>query len=81
VALQLGYDPIWFGVTITVVTTLGAVTPPVGATTSVVGGMAKGVSLQNVFKGVAYFLPAYLVCILVLMLFPGIVLFLPSLIH
>ncbi len=30
VAQELGYDPIWFGVTITVVTTLGAVTPPVG---------------------------------------------------
>ena len=81
VAQQLGYDPIWFGVTITVVTTLGAVTPPVGATTYVVGGMAKGVSLENVFKGVAYFLPAYLICILVLMLFPQIILFLPSLIR
>ena len=81
VAQQLGYDPIWFGVTITVVTTLGAVTPPVGATTYVVGGMAKGVSLEDVFKGVAYFLPAYLICILVLMLFPRIILFLPSLIR
>ena len=81
VAMELGYDPIWFGVTITVVTTLGAVTPPVGATTYVVGGMAKDVPLEDVFKGVAYFLPAYLLCILILMLFPKIVLFLPGLIH
>jgi tripartite ATP-independent transporter DctM subunit len=81
VAAKLGYDPVWFGVTITVVTTLGAVTPPVGATTYVVGGMAKDVPLQNVFKGVAYFIPAYLICILVLMVFPRIVLFLPSLIR
>jgi tripartite ATP-independent transporter DctM subunit len=81
VAQQLGYDPIWFGVTITVVTTLGAVTPPVGATTYVVGGMAKDVPLENVFKGVAYFLPAYLICILILMIFPGLILFLPSLIR
>jgi tripartite ATP-independent transporter DctM subunit len=81
VAAKLGYDPIWFGVTITVVTTLGAVTPPVGATTYVVGGMAKDVPLQDVFKGVAYFLPAYLLCILILMIFPGIILFLPSLIR
>jgi tripartite ATP-independent transporter DctM subunit len=81
VAATLGYDPIWFGVTITVVTTLGAVTPPVGATTYVVGGMAKDVPLQDVFKGVAYFLPAYLICILILMMFPRIITFLPSLIR
>jgi len=79
VARQLGYDPVWFGVTITVVTTLGAVTPPVGATTYVVGGMAKNVPLEDVFKGVAYFLPAYILCIIILMLFPGLVTYLPGL--
>ena len=79
VALELGYDPIWFGVTITVVTTLGAVTPPVGATTYVVGGMAKDVPLQDVFKGVTYFLPAYILCVLILMIFPGLITFLPGL--
>jgi len=81
VAMELGYDPIWFGVTITVVTTLGAVTPPVGATTYVVGGMAKDVPLEDVFKGVAYFLPAYILCIFLLMIFPKLVLFLPGLIR
>jgi len=81
VAMQLGYDPIWFGVTITVVTTLGAVTPPVGATTYVVGGMAKDVPLQDVFKGVTYFLPAYILCVLILMLFPQLVTFLPGLLQ
>ncbi len=81
VAKQLGYDPIWFGVTITVVTTLGAVTPPVGATTYVVGGMAKDVPLEDVFKGVAFFLPAYIVCVLLLMVLPVIVTYLPSLIR
>jgi tripartite ATP-independent transporter DctM subunit len=80
VALQLGYDPIWFGVTITVITTLGAVTPPVGATTYVVGGMAEGVPLEKVFKGVTFFLPAYIICVALLMVFPKIVTFLPNLI-
>ncbi|WP_299981993.1 TRAP transporter large permease [Desulfobacula sp.] len=79
VAVELGYDPIWFGVTITIVTTLGAVTPPVGATTYVVGGMAKDVPLEKVFKGVAYFLPAYIICVILMMLFPKVVLFLPNL--
>jgi tripartite ATP-independent transporter DctM subunit len=80
VAATLGYDPIWFGVMITVITTLGAVTPPVGATTYVVAGMAKDTGLATVFRGVMYFLPAYLLSIILLMLFPGIITFLPSLI-
>jgi len=78
VATQLGYDPIWFGVSITVVTTLGAVTPPVGATTYVVGAMAKDVPLEDVFKGVAFFLPAYIICLFLLIVFPEIITFLPS---
>jgi C4-dicarboxylate transporter DctM subunit len=80
VALKLGYDPIWFGVTITVITTMGAVTPPVGATTYVVGGMAKDVRLGSVFRGVTYFLPAYIVCVALLILYPQIVIFLPTLV-
>jgi len=79
VALELGYDPLWFAVTITVITTLGAVTPPVGATTYVVGGMAGDIPLKDVFKGVSFFLPAYLICVLILMLFPEIVTLLPKL--
>ncbi|MGD9017462.1 MAG: TRAP transporter large permease subunit, partial [Desulfobacterales bacterium] len=81
VSQELGYDPIWFGVTITVVTTLGAVTPPVGATTYVVGGMARDIPLASVFKGVAYFLPAYLLCLAVLMMVPELVTFLPNLLQ
>jgi len=73
VAEKLGYDPVWFGVTITVITTLGAVTPPVGATTYVVAGMARDVRLEDVFRGTAFFLPAYILCVMLLMLFPGIV--------
>jgi tripartite ATP-independent transporter DctM subunit len=79
VARELGYDPIWFAVIITVVTTLGAVTPPVGATTYVVGGMAKDIPLEAVFRGVLFFLPAYVLCVLILMIFPEIVTFLPNL--
>jgi C4-dicarboxylate transporter DctM subunit len=81
VAVKLGYDPLWFAVTITVITTLGAVTPPVGATTYVVAGMATDIPIKRVFQGVTYFLPAYIVCILILMLFPQMVLYLPNLLR
>ncbi len=81
VAMKLGYDPIWFGVMITIITTLGAVTPPVGASTYVVAGMAKDIGLGGVFRGVLYFLPAYIFCIILLMAVPEIITYLPSLIR
>jgi tripartite ATP-independent transporter DctM subunit len=81
VAQELGYDPLWFAVTITVITTLGAVTPPVGATTYVVASMAKDVPLEDVFRGVAWFLPAFILCVLILMVFPGLVTYLPGLLQ
>ncbi len=70
VITNLGYDPIWFGVLITIVTTMGAVTPPVGVSAYVVSGMAKDISLATVFRGVIYFLPGYIVTIILLIAFP-----------
>ena len=58
---------------------LGAVTPPVGATTYVVAGIAGDIPLKEVFKGVTLFLPAYILTILLLILFPALVTFLPGL--
>ncbi|MEA1966701.1 MAG: TRAP transporter large permease [Thermodesulfobacteriota bacterium] len=77
-AMEMGYDPIWFAVTITIITTLGAVTPPVGATTYVVAGIAENVPLKDVFKGVALFLPAYILTIILLIFFPDIITWLPG---
>lgn len=78
---SMGYDPIWFGVLITVITTMGAVTPPVGVNTYIVAGMTKEVPLQRVFKGVTFFLPAYVICAAVMIAFPQLTLFLPSLLR
>jgi tripartite ATP-independent transporter DctM subunit len=75
-AQKLGYDPIWFGVMLTIVTTMGAITPPVGVNAYVVACMAKDISLKTVFKGVAYFLPTYIICIILLELFPALVMYL-----
>ncbi|BDQ38519.1 C4-dicarboxylate ABC transporter permease [Pseudodesulfovibrio nedwellii] len=79
VVTAMGYDPLWFGVLITVVTTLGAITPPVGVNTFIVASMAKDVPMTDVFKGVSYFVAAYVLCVAILMLFPGLVTFLPRL--
>lgn len=79
-AINLGYDPIWFGCILTVVTTLGAITPPVGICAYVVSGMAEDIPLSTVFKGVFWFIPAYVVTMALMIIFPNLVLFLPRLI-
>ncbi|NWF91304.1 MAG: TRAP transporter large permease subunit [Syntrophaceae bacterium] len=80
-AMQLGYDPIWFGCILTVVTTMGAVTPPVGICAYVVSGMAEDIPLATVFKGVLWFIPAYCITMAAMIIFPQVALFLPSLVR
>lgn len=70
VARRLGYDPLWFSVLITIITTLGAITPPVGINTYIVAGIAKDIPLTTVFRGVTYFLAAFAFTVLLLFLFP-----------
>lgn len=78
-AMYLHYDPVWFGVMITIVTTMGAITPPVGVNAYVVAGMSKDViPLSTVFKGVIYFLPTYVICVLLLEIFPQLVMLLAN---
>lgn len=77
-AAALGYDPIWFTVILTIVTTMGAITPPVGVNVFIVNGLVPSIPVSTIFRGVSYFLLAYVVCITLMWVFPGLVLFLPQ---
>jgi C4-dicarboxylate transporter DctM subunit len=79
VVTALGFDPIWFGVIIVVVTEMGVITPPVGINVYVVAGVARDIPLHIIFKGTMHLLVAQLVTALLLILFPQIALFLPGL--
>ena len=79
VAMKLGFDPIWFGVLIVVITEIGAITPPVGINVFVINGVARDVPLETIFKGIFFFLGAFVVCMIILIAFPQISLFLPGL--
>jgi tripartite ATP-independent transporter DctM subunit len=79
VVLALGYDLIWFGVMIVVVTMMGVVTPPVGVCAYVVSGMARDVPLEKIFRGSLPFLGALVLAAVLITVFPQIVTFLPSL--
>ncbi|MBD8005174.1 TRAP transporter large permease [Bacillus norwichensis] len=74
--LALGYDPIWFAVVLCVVTSMGAITPPVGVNVFVVQGLTPKTPVTTIFKGAAYFLVTYVAFIGLLLLFPQIILFL-----
>jgi tripartite ATP-independent transporter DctM subunit len=73
--MALGYDPIWFAIVLTIVTSMGAITPPVGVNVYIVQGLSGGISMSTVFRGATYFLVPYILIIALLIVFPQIVLF------
>jgi C4-dicarboxylate transporter DctM subunit len=81
VAVKLGFDPIWFGIIITRVSEIGVITPPVGINVYVMNAVAKDVPLVTIFRGIVPFLMADVVSMFLLVFFPKIVLFLPSIVH
>jgi len=78
VVIGLGYDPIWFGVIIVLVTQMGVITPPVGVNVYVVSGIERSLPLQTVFRGAMPFLLALAVACVLLMIFPQLATWLPS---
>ncbi|SDL03982.1 TRAP transporter, DctM subunit [Maridesulfovibrio ferrireducens] len=82
VVMALGFDPIWFGIIIVLVTQIGVITPPVGINVYVVYGMAQkfepSITLEEIFKGTIPFLLAIIVGLILFAIFPQIILFLPE---
>ncbi len=85
VVTTLGYDPIWFGIIIVLVTQMGVITPPVGINVYVVYGISQtavgGIPLERIFRGILPFLVAVIVGTLIMMIFPQIILVLPNLMY
>ena len=79
VVVALGYDPIWFGVVITMLVEIAMISPPDGTVLYVLQGMRRQPGpITDVFVGVMPFLVVYMFAILVLMVFPAIALWLPA---
>jgi len=79
--IALGFDPLWYSIILTMVTTLGAITPPVGVNIYVVKALAPEIALSRIFKSVSFFLMACIVSIIILIIFPQIVLIIPEMLH
>ena len=78
IVTEVGMSAIWFGIFITRAMEIGFVHPPLGMNLYVIQGIAKDVSIDRIFKGVLPFLASDFVHLLLLILFPAIVLWLPA---
>lgn len=77
IVIDLGFDPIWFGVLIVLVSQVGVVSPPVGVNAYVVKGIAPHVPLEQIFKGAVIFALGTIVTILLVFMFPQLATWLP----
>lgn len=79
VVLALGYDPIWFGVMIVLITEIGVISPPEGINMFVIKGITKDVPMETIFRGVMPYLFAMIAAAVILMFLPQIATVLPNL--
>ena len=78
---SLGFDLVWFGILVVVVTEISLLTPPVGLNVFVLSGVLKDVKTSTIFKGVTPFWIADLIRLTLLTLIPAITLFLPEILY
>jgi C4-dicarboxylate transporter, DctM subunit len=78
VVQALGFDLIWFGILVVVVTEISLITPPVGMNVFILRGMLPDIKLATIFKGVTPFWIADIVRLILILMIPAISLFLPN---
>jgi len=77
---ELGYDPIWLGVIVTITVEIGMITPPVGLNLFVLKGIVpKEVSMTDIIAGAIPFVGVLIAGLLIIVAFPGIATWLPAL--
>ena len=79
IVMQLGFDPVWFGVLIVMVIQIGLISPPVGMNLFVLNTLLPKVGLGTIFRGCWPFVAMQVVTLAILLFFPEISLYLPSL--
>jgi C4-dicarboxylate transporter DctM subunit len=75
---SLGYDPIWWGIMMVILVELGVLTPPFGMNLFVMKALVPDERMSTIFRGVLPFVAADLIKIAILIAFPALILWLPS---
>lgn len=76
--VELGFNPLWLAVLTVITVLIGNVTPPVGIVVFALSGMVKDAQLFTIFRGVVPFIFTMLICLAILIAFPQISIWLPS---
>ena len=79
IVTALGFDPVWFGVLIVMIVQIGLISPPVGMNLFVLNSLLPRVGLSNIFRGCWPFVATMIFVLILLVAFPQISLWLPSL--
>ena len=79
IVVQLGFDPVWFGVLIVMVIQIGLISPPVGMNLFVLNTLLPKVGLGTIFRGCWPFVGMQIITLGILLFFPSLSLYLPSL--
>lgn len=79
---RMGIDLIWYGILMTKLLEIGLITPPVGLNVFVIKGIVGNLmTTETIFKGILWFLAADVICVILLIAFPEITLYLPRLLR
>lgn len=79
--VSLGFDPVWFGIVVVVVTEISLITPPVGMNVFVLSAVLKDVKAGTIFKGVTPFWCADIIRLLIIVFVFQVSMFLPHLLY
>ncbi|MBW2064832.1 MAG: TRAP transporter large permease [Deltaproteobacteria bacterium] len=75
---QLGFDPVWFGIVVTINVEMGMITPPVGLNLFILKGSVPNITMKDIMVGAAPFLVLLVIGLIIIMVFPSLATWLPG---
>jgi len=78
IVTQLGFDPVWFGIVVTINVEMGMITPPVGLNLFILKGAVPGIDMKDIVGGSLPFLLLLLLGLVIIMVFPSLATWLPG---
>ncbi|KPQ21270.1 MAG: TRAP transporter, DctM subunit [Rhodobacteraceae bacterium HLUCCA24] len=81
IIVELGYSAVWFGILVLLAAEVGLITPPVGLNIFVIRAQQKDIPLGTIYRGILPFLLAHLAAVGLLVAWPALALWLPSVLY
>jgi C4-dicarboxylate transporter DctM subunit len=78
IVTSLGFDPVWFGIVVTINVEIGMITPPVGLNLFILKGAVKDVEMSEIIGGVIPFVLLMMLGLGIIMIFPGLATWMPN---